>query len=185
MFPILFSSESEKSDVVELCIAYYIRSGDLCSSFCYVTLVDAGFIPNALKLSGNDIKGSTVTVEVARAKGAMKADKGKSPGFQQKSGWESKNNQGGGRYGEGLRLNGLDVIMKQSTARACDLSQVGWQVIGWQVIDVVFLDYEDRDAKTVFVKNLSWTTTEDSLYEHFPDAVTVRIPLNDEGKVKG
>ncbi len=39
----------------------------------------------------------------------------------------------------------------------------------------------DRDAKTLFVKNLSYDTDKDSLGGFFSDAVDIRMPLKEDG----
>lgn len=43
----------------------------------------------------------------------------------------------------------------------------------------------DRDAKTLFVKNLSYDTTKESLHDFFSSAVDVRLPIKDDGCHKG
>ena len=46
-------------------------------------------------------------------------------------------------------------------------------------------DGDDRDQRTVFVKNLPYSVTEDSLAPVFEGCTQVRLPLNEEGRPKG
>ena len=44
----------------------------------------------------------------------------------------------------------------------------------------------DKDAATtLFVKNVSFETTEDQLREHFPGATEIRMPTKPDGSIKG
>uniref|UniRef100_S4RGC0 Nucleolin n=1 Tax=Petromyzon marinus TaxID=7757 RepID=S4RGC0_PETMA len=45
--------------------------------------------------------------------------------------------------------------------------------------------FTERDAKTLFVKNIAWSSTVESLTEAFEGAVEVRIPLGPNGKSRG
>jgi hypothetical protein len=55
-------------------------------SFCFLTLEDASTVSKAVELSGSDLKGSTLSIEVARPKGQKGGQDAKSPGFGGKSG---------------------------------------------------------------------------------------------------
>lgn len=46
-------------------------------------------------------------------------------------------------------------------------------------------DHNDRNQRTVFVKNIPYSATEDKVGELFEGCTQVRLPLNDEGQVKG
>jgi len=46
-------------------------------------------------------------------------------------------------------------------------------------------DYNDRNQRTLFVKNLPWTATEEQVGELFEGCTDVRLPLNEEGRLKG
>ena len=45
--------------------------------------------------------------------------------------------------------------------------------------------FADRNAHTIFARNLSYNVTEDLLWEAFGSAKEVRLPLNDEGQPRG
>jgi len=63
---------------------------------------------------------------------------------------------------------------------------VGQTVISLANYAVLFVtDNSDRDQRTLFVRNVPWTATEDQFAELFEGCTQVRLPLNDEGKVKG
>uniref|UniRef100_A0A8C9RBV8 Nucleolin n=1 Tax=Scleropages formosus TaxID=113540 RepID=A0A8C9RBV8_SCLFO len=44
---------------------------------------------------------------------------------------------------------------------------------------------KERDARTLFVKNLSFSATQDDLKEVFPEAVDIRIPVGNNGSSRG
>ena len=46
-------------------------------------------------------------------------------------------------------------------------------------------DYSERNQRTIFVKNIPWTANEDTVAELFEGSTNVRMPLNEEGRVKG
>ena len=46
-------------------------------------------------------------------------------------------------------------------------------------------NFADKDAKTLFVKNLAEDTTEDSLKKFFPDSVEIRMPRKPDDSHKG
>jgi len=46
-------------------------------------------------------------------------------------------------------------------------------------------DNDDRNQRTVFVKNIPYSATEDKVTELFEGCTHVRLPLNEEGGVKG
>jgi len=50
---------------------------------------------------------------------------------------------------------------------------------------VVVTDYNERNQRTVFVKNLPFTATEDTVAELFEGCTAIRLPTNDEGRIKG
>lgn len=43
----------------------------------------------------------------------------------------------------------------------------------------------EKDKRTLFVRNLPWGTDEDALAEHFSGCEQVRLPRNDDGKIRG
>ena len=57
------------------------------------------------------------------------------------------------------------------------------------MVSALFLNsltlFLDRDAKTMFIKGLSFSADEGSVQAVFPAAYQVRIPLNEEGRPKG
>ncbi|XP_049445034.1 nucleolin [Epinephelus fuscoguttatus] len=72
-----------------------------------------------------------------------------------------------------LELNGKKVMgqeLKLDKARSKDSSQEG---------------KKERDARTLFVKNLPFSATADDLKEIFEDAVDVRVPLGQNGSNRG
>lgn len=52
-------------------------------------------------------------------------------------------------------------------------------------VTVFTADFNDRNQRTLFVKNLPWTATEDQVAELFEGCTSVRLPLNEEGRLKG
>ena len=44
---------------------------------------------------------------------------------------------------------------------------------------------DDKDNCVLFVKNLPYEVTEDQVREHFPGVQQVRMPLRDDGTIKG
>lgn len=46
-------------------------------------------------------------------------------------------------------------------------------------------DKSDNDRVTLFIKNISFSATEEDLEEHFPGATEVRWPSNHDGSKKG
>jgi len=44
---------------------------------------------------------------------------------------------------------------------------------------------DDKDSRVLFVKNLPYEATEDMVREHFPGVQQVRMPLRDDGLIKG
>jgi len=47
------------------------------------------------------------------------------------------------------------------------------------------IDYDERNQRTIFVKNIPYSATEDTVGELFEGCTAVRLPLNDDGRVKG
>ena len=43
----------------------------------------------------------------------------------------------------------------------------------------------DDNECTLFVKNIPWTATEDKVAELFEGCTRVRLPLNEEGRIRG
>jgi len=58
-------------------------------------------------------------------------------------------------------------------------------VIAEHISDCVTDSNDQRNQRTVFVKNLPYSVTEDQIAELFEGCTQVRLPLNDEGQVKG
>lgn len=52
-------------------------------------------------------------------------------------------------------------------------------------VEVTFFLFAERDARTLFVKNLPYRLTEEEMKNVFENAVEVRIVLNKEGSSKG
>lgn len=52
-------------------------------------------------------------------------------------------------------------------------------------MEVTFFLFAERDARTLFVKNLPYRLTEEEMKNVFENAVEVRIVLNKEGSSKG
>lgn len=44
---------------------------------------------------------------------------------------------------------------------------------------------DERDRRTVFVKNVPFAATRDTIGELFESVTDVRLPLNEEGQPKG
>lgn len=53
------------------------------------------------------------------------------------------------------------------------------------VTHTLFSFLADKDKRTLFVRNLPWGTDEDALAEHFTGCTEVRLPKNDDGKIRG
>jgi len=47
------------------------------------------------------------------------------------------------------------------------------------------IDYDERNQRTIFVKNIPYTATEESITELFDGCSTVRLPLTEDGRFKG
>ena len=70
----------------------------------------------------------------------------------------------------GTELKGSALRIEKSTPKTAKGKQEG----------------ENKDAATtLFVKNVSFETTEDQLREHFPGATEIRMPTKPDGSIKG
>jgi len=53
------------------------------------------------------------------------------------------------------------------------------------ILSEVMLFVADDNECTLFVKNIPWTATEDKVAELFEGCTRVRLPLNEEGRIRG
>ena len=122
----------------------------------FLTLEDEMTESQAAELNGLEMDECPLSVELARSK---------------------NNNNSFGGYDNNVQRKGGDR---------------GWFHIHFLfhfVISCLFNDgtnrADERNKSTVFVKNLPWGTDEESLKEFFGSPRDVRIPKNDDGKIKG
>ena len=51
--------------------------------------------------------------------------------------------------------------------------------------NTLYVAGDERDQRTVFIRNLPYTVTKDKVAEMFEGCTDVRLPLDDEGSAKG
>lgn len=81
---------------------------------------------------------------------------------------------------------GSEAVLTEGMGRKCG-SVLSFRTCGFWAdnVEVTFFLFAERDARTLFVKNLPYRLTEDEMKNVFENAVEVRIVLNKEGSSKG
>lgn len=59
------------------------------------------------------------------------------------------------------------------------------KLLGSDINVIYFFFLTERDARTLFVKNLPYSITQDELKEVFDQAIEVRIPMDNNGSSRG